>query len=46
MRPLYHRRRTDPIIEALEERIALWARIPAINAEDMQVGLGVLLGGG
>lgn len=31
------KRKADPVIEAIEERVSQWARIPAINAEDMQV---------
>lgn len=37
------KRKADAVVEAIEERIAQWARIPQVNAEDMQVlryGLG------
>lgn len=32
------RRKADPIIEVIEERVSKWAMIPTINSEDMQVG--------
>lgn len=30
------RRKADPIIEAIEQRLAEWSRIPAVHAEDIQ----------
>lgn len=32
------RRKADDIIDGIEQRLAQWARIPAINGEDTQVG--------
>jgi len=31
------KRKTDPVVEAIEERVAAWAKIPPVHAEDMQV---------
>ncbi|GBF92354.1 hypothetical protein Rsub_05556 [Raphidocelis subcapitata] len=31
------RRRSDPIVSAVDARVAAWARVPEENAEDMQV---------
>lgn len=31
------RRKADPTIEAIEQRVAEWSRVPAVHAEDFQV---------
>eukprot|EP00879_Flechtneria_rotunda_P021291 GHRR01022434.1.p1 GENE.GHRR01022434.1~~GHRR01022434.1.p1 ORF type:complete len:174 (+),score=18.81 GHRR01022434.1:304-825(+) len=31
------KRKADPIIQSIEQRVAHWTRIPPINSEDMQV---------
>eukprot|EP00983_Pelagomonas_calceolata_P049628 1141602-Pelagomonas_calceolata.AAC.2 len=34
-----YRRNTDPIISAIEKRVALWTQLPVSHQEDMQVRL-------
>jgi len=35
---IVRRRNSDPIIAAIEKRVALWTQLPVSHQEDMQVG--------